>query len=124
MAPTPHTVGCEQPLSRALEIMRTHRIRHLPVLKGGKLVGVLSERDIYFLESLEPERTKFSPVEQAMTQDIFSVGPEEFVVDVARSMMLEKFGCAVVVDGGKVSGVFTTTDALRALIQFAPKPAS
>lgn len=120
----PHTIGCEQTIARAQELMRSYRVRHLPVLKGGKLVGLVSERDIYFVEALESERSSQLPVEHAMAQDIFSVGPDESVADVARSMMSEKFGCAVVVDGGKVCGVFTANDALRALLPFAPKLAS
>lgn len=124
MTASPHTVGCEQTIARAQEVMRSHRIRHLPVLKAGKLVGIVSERDIYFVEALESERTNQLPVEQAMAQDIFSVGPDESVAEVARSMMSQRLGCAVVVEAGKVCGVFTTIDALRALIQFAPQSTS
>jgi acetoin utilization protein AcuB len=47
MTTSPHTVGQDQKLSQAHKIMRAHEIRHLPVLQGGKLVGVLSDRDLH-----------------------------------------------------------------------------
>src|SRR5437879_4833811 len=46
MTPAPHTIGVEQPLAVAAALMQAHHIRHLPVLHGGKLVGILSERDV------------------------------------------------------------------------------
>jgi acetoin utilization protein AcuB len=73
MTPSPHTIGIEQPLSVAAEPMRAHQIRHLPVLHGGKLVGILSERDVQLVSgvpSVDPAAIK---VEDAMS-DIVARG--------------------------------------------------
>jgi acetoin utilization protein AcuB len=115
MTPSPHTIGDDQTLSVAHRIMREYGIRHLPVLMGGKLVGMLSQRDVYFIETLrdvDPDKVK---VNEAMSQDLYAIGPRSSAREVAREMALHKYGAAVIVDHGRVVGVFTTSDALRAL---------
>ena len=52
MTAAPHTIGSHETLEAAHRVMRKHSLRHLPVLRGGRLVGVLSQRDLYFVESL------------------------------------------------------------------------
>lgn len=114
MTTSPHTVGQDQKLSQAHKIMRAHEIRHLPVLEAGKLVGVVSDRDLHLIESLsdvDPERVL---VEEAMTPTVYTVAPKAALDEVVREMAQHKYGCAVVLDNGKVVGVFTTVDALRA----------
>ena len=115
MTMSPHSIGLEQPLDVAHRMMREHAIRHLPVLEGGKLVGILSQRDLYLIETLEPLDTRAVRVEEAMTQDIYVVGPQESLESVVSTMAERKLGCAVVMDGPGVVGIFTTIDALRAL---------
>lgn len=115
MTTSPYSIGREQKLSQAHKLMRTHNIRHLPVLHGGKLVGVLSDRDLHLIESLrdvDPERVL---VEEAMSPTVYTVEPETPLLDVIREMTQHKYGCAVVAEGGKVVGVFTTIDAMRVL---------
>ena len=46
MTTTPHTIGAEQPLDKAMTMMREYKIRHIPVLDGGRLVGIISDRDL------------------------------------------------------------------------------
>ena len=110
-----HSVGRDQPLAVAHAMMRDHGLRHLPVLEGGKLVGLLSERDLFFLESIAGVNPEIECVEQAMTQDVYCVSPEATIADVAGEMAAQRYGCAVVVEGSKVVGMFTTTDALELL---------
>ena|SRR5688572_6863716 len=109
----PHTIGHDQTLGAAHHVMNEHAIRHLPVLHAGKLVGVLSLRDLHFIETLED----FDQVQvsEAMSQDVFAIGPRSSVRKVAAEMAEHKYGCAVVIDAGRVVGIFTTVDALRAL---------
>ncbi len=114
MTPGPHSVGQEQPLAQAHKLMRDHRIRHLPVLHGGKLVGVLSDRDLHLIESLRDVDPDKVTVEEAMSDVVYSVAPKAPLDEVVREMALQKYGCAVVEDNGKVVGVFTTVDAMRA----------
>jgi acetoin utilization protein AcuB len=117
MTPTPHLIGDEQSLKTAHDLMRLHAIRHLPVLHGGKLTGILSQRDLALVETLhdvDPEQVR---VEEAMSQDVYAVSPRTPLKQVVGEMAVRKFGSAVVVDGTRVVGVFTTVDALETLAE-------
>jgi acetoin utilization protein AcuB len=115
MTPAPHTIGSDQKLSMAHRVMREYQLRHLPVLRAGKLVGVLSQRDLFFLESLTGVDIEIDCVADAMTQDVYTAHPDDSLRDVARIMANRKFGCAVVLEQGRLLGIFTVTDALRHL---------
>jgi acetoin utilization protein AcuB len=115
MTTAPHTIGADQKLTRAHDVMRQHGLRHLPVLDGGKLVGVLSQRDLYFVEAIGGVDARVDSGAEAMAGDLYTVAPGDCVRDVARTMGLNKYGCAVVVDRGHVVGIFTATDALALL---------
>jgi acetoin utilization protein AcuB len=117
MTPAPHSVGKDQPLSVAHELMKKYKLRHLPVLEHGKLVGILTERDLLSLEAMAALDPDGETVEDGMTQDVQTVGPEDRVRDVVRDMAKLKHGSAVVVEHGKVVGIFTVTDALELLAQ-------
>jgi acetoin utilization protein AcuB len=114
MTPAPHSIGQEQPLAQAHKLMRDHQIRHLPVLHGGKLVGVLSDRDLHLIETLRDVDPETVTVEEAMSPTVYTIAPKAALDEVVREMARHKYGCAVIEDGGKVVGVFTTVDALRA----------
>lgn len=75
MTPMPHTIGSRIPVNKALELMREHRIRHLPVQEAGKLVGVLTDRDLKLAMSLGDPMSM--TVEDVMTADPYVVAPEE-----------------------------------------------
>ncbi len=115
MTLAPHSIGKDQPLAVAHRLMRQHELRHLPVLERGKLVGILSERDLYFLESVAGVNPETETVEQGMSNDVYCVAPEATVANVAVEMATHRYGCAVVIEGASVVGVFTTTDALELL---------
>lgn len=119
MSAVAHSIGKDQHLAVAHGLMRAHGIRHLPVLEGGKLVGMLSERDLYFLETVAGVDPETELVEQGMTLDVYGVSPEALIADVAAEMAKHRYGCAVVVEGSKAIGVFTTTDALDLLVKLA-----
>lgn len=115
MTPAPHTIGFDQPLARAYKTMRDHGVRHLPVLDAGKVVGVLSQRDLYFVEAAAGVDRGVDEVAEAMASEVYTVAPGDHVSDVARTMGEHKYGCAVVVDAGRVGGIFSATDALALL---------
>lgn len=115
MTTRPHVVGAEQSLAFAHQLMREHGVRHLPVLRAGKLVGIVSQRDLFLLETLRDVEPAVTRVEEAMTEDVYTVAPSEPLEAVARAMATKKYGCAVVVEGRDVVGIFTAVDALRAL---------
>lgn len=115
MTLAPYTVGRDQPLSVARSMFHSHRIRHLPVLDGGQLIGVVSERDIALVEALRDVDVATLVVEDAMSPQLFFVAPDALLSEVAAHMAEHALGSAVVQEDGKVVGVFTTVDALRVL---------
>ncbi len=122
MTPSPHSIGVSLSIADAKNLMRAYKIRHLPVLDGGALVGVVSDRDIQLIESMNQVEPEEVSIEEAMTQIPFTVTATTPVEVAARHMYKHKLGSAVVMDGIKVIGVFTTTDALRALTEVLASP--
>ena len=122
MTRTPHTIGQEQTLQVAHDVMREHGVRHLPVLEGGKLVGLLSQRDLHLVETLRDVDPATTTVDEAMTTDVYITGPDVALDEVALQMAEHKYGSAVIVERGKVLGMFTTVDALKALVSLAKEP--
>lgn len=122
MTPSPHTVGSGQPLAIAHAMMRTHRLRHLPVLEAGKLVGVLTQRDLYYLGTVDGVDENTDTVADAMTVDVYVASPDDPIRDVAQTMAARKYGCAVIVERGRVVGIFTANDALRHLSTMTSSP--
>jgi CBS domain-containing protein len=115
MTPQPYTIGRDQTIATAHRMMRDHGIRHLPVLERGEIVGVLSQRDLYFLETIAGVDIETDEVGDAMSQDSYTVAPDALIADVANTMASRRLGCAVVLERGRVVGIFTATDALRLL---------
>lgn len=118
MTATPFSIGREQSLQEASRRMRKHNIRHLPVLEGGTLVGILSDRDIDLVETLpdvDPERVS---VEEAMTSQPYTVTPDTPLAEVVRTMAQHKYGTAVVMEGANLVGIFTTVDGMREFARF------
>ncbi|MDG0816330.1 CBS domain-containing protein [Bdellovibrio svalbardensis] len=114
MTTAPHTIGSEQSLAKAEKMMADLRIRHLPVLNAGKLVGILSDRDVKLVESFKdvnPEEVKIS---EAFTPDVYMVSPKAPLGEVCAEMALHKYGSVLVVDNHKLVGIFTWVDALEA----------
>ncbi|MDB4970221.1 MAG: hypothetical protein JWN44_5910 [Myxococcales bacterium] len=115
MTAMPHTVGVQESLTTARELMRAHRIRHLPVLDGDRLVGILSDRDLALVSGLsrvDPDRVA---VAEAMMRDPQCISPDSSLEWIATSMAQSKQGSVIVADHSRVVGIFTTVDALRAL---------
>jgi acetoin utilization protein AcuB len=112
----PHTIGRSQTMATAHRLMNEHGIRHLPVLEAGALVGVVSQRDLHLIETLKDVDPAEVAVEEAMSPEVFSVGPRASVRKTAAEMADRKLGCAVVMEKERVVGIFTTIDALRALV--------
>jgi acetoin utilization protein AcuB len=109
------TVSPLQTLAEAVRLMRLHEVRHLPVVAEGRVVGVVSQRDVYLVQSLDPTQPASILVEEAMTTPPYLVEPETPVDRVAREMVRRRIGSAVVARDGRLLGLFTTTDALLAL---------
>ncbi len=117
MTVNPHTIGASQPMAQAHKLMREHKIRHLPVLSGGRVVGILSDGDLHLIETLKDVDPKVVRVEDAMTADPYTVTPDAPLDEVVGEMGLKKYGSAVVVQGNEVVGIFTAVDACRAFAE-------
>lgn len=106
MTHAPRTIGADAPLDEARAEMEQRGIRHLPVIAGGELVGLLSSRDM---------AGKAGRVRDVMSPRPYTASPTDPIDKVAAHMAAFKIGSAVVVDGGEVVGIFTSHDAARAL---------
>lgn len=115
MSTVPHTIGADQTLEKASQVMSEFRIRHLPVLSGGSLIGILSDRDVKLVESFKDVDPQNVKVEEAFTPDPYIVSPQSSLADVCEEMAVKKYGCALVCDNKKLVGIFTWVDALSAL---------
>jgi acetoin utilization protein AcuB len=106
-------------LQDAYRIMRDKAIRHLPVLEGGRLLGVVTDRDLRLATSaLAP--SPFPPesvVSAVMSRNPVTADPSDPVEDAARTMRERKIGCLPVVDGEKIVGIVTGLDLLDALMR-------
>jgi acetoin utilization protein AcuB len=112
-----HTVGAEQTLAHAHGLLLDLGVRHLPVLRGGTLVGMLTERDLALVETFKDVDPKLVLVEDAMSTEVYGVSPAAMLDEVVSEMAERKYGSAVVVDHSKVVGIFTTVDVCRALAE-------
>lgn len=115
MTTTPHAIGAEQTLVAAHRAMHEHQIRHLPVLHGGKLVGVVTERDLALIEALKDVDPANVTVEDAMSTSVYTTDPSAPLDEVVKEMAERKYGCCIAMQNGKVVGIFTMVDACQAL---------
>ena len=115
MSGSPACIASHRTLADAWKMMQHEHVRHLPVLEGGVVVGMISQRDLGMLGTQAPARLEAVPVQDAMSSDPYVVGPDTALRAVIGTMSTHRLGAAIVVDGGLVVGVFTTTDALAVL---------
>ena len=113
MTSTLHTIGDDLTLADARTRMREHQVRHLPVLRGGHVRGIVSERDIALVESLPGVDANQLKISEAMTEEPYIVPRGTSIHDVVHEMAKHKYGATLVVDGDRPVGIFTTIDALN-----------
>ena len=111
-------------LSIADTVMRNERIRHLPILDAGRLVGIVSQRDL-FLNALvralghgtvARDRALGSiAVKEVMTEDVVTTTPETPITAAAQMMVDRKIGCLPVVEGNAVVGILSESDIVSAV---------
>ncbi|MBL0387185.1 CBS domain-containing protein [Tumebacillus sp. ITR2] len=112
MTPDVLSVSPDATVQEALEITKKHRIRHLPVLLGGKLTGLISDRDLR--DAAHAPETR---VEQWMVRDVITCHPLDFVEDAAATIYRNRVGCLPVVSKGQVVGIVSERDILNNLVE-------
>jgi acetoin utilization protein AcuB len=121
-------ISAETTLEDAYQTMQEKAIRHLLVLEGEKLVGVVTDRDLRLATSALAPRPFFpgSQVADVMHPDPITADPSDPVEDAARIMRGRKIGCLPVLDDGRLVGIVTGLDLLDALIRMTgvDKPSS
>jgi acetoin utilization protein AcuB len=108
-------VGPAETARGAYKLMRDRRIRHLPVVAGGRLVGVLSDRDLRPV-LLSPSLAR-ARVAELMSEELTTVPPESAVEEAASLLVMKKIGCLPVLDDGRLVGIVTETDLLAVLVE-------
>lgn len=93
----------------ARRLLEKSRVRHLPVLEGGLLVGIVSDRD------LRSARTDTVPIREIMTRTVFVLSPDTSVRQAARLFRERRFGAMPVLDGRELVGIVSVVDVLRVL---------
>ncbi|HOV79667.1 MAG TPA: CBS domain-containing protein [Bacillota bacterium] len=127
MTKSPITINPKTGIFDALEIMKKHKIRRLPVVSEGKVIGMVTEKElltvspspatslsIYEMNYLLAKMT----VEEAMVKDPLTVTPDTTIEEAALLMRERKIGSLPVLDDGKLVGIITATDIFDALVKF------
>ena len=107
------TIAPDTPRDDARRLMDEHGIRHLPVVAGGRLVGIVSDRDIPAAAPAAPGSTAGA----VMTRTPVTVTPDTRIEHAARLMLDRGFGALPVMDGDVLTGIVTYTDLLRAFVR-------
>lgn len=113
-------------LAHAQSLMQTHRIRHLPVLEGGMVVGIVSSRDIRVAvpapaaveeAGAYAKKLRALPVSEIMNREVVAVAPFTPVEHCAKLMTQHKIGCLPVIAAGRLEGIVTTTDVMEMMTE-------
>lgn len=122
----PATLKCDDILDLADDVMNLGRIRHLPIVEGDRVVGILSQRDLFrsalaavvgWAHKTRKALLKTIQVKEVMSTPVTTVSPETSVKEAARIMMEKKIGCLPVVESEMLVGLVTETDMLRYVVE-------
>lgn len=118
------TINLTQHLREVAALLEDRNIRHLPVVSGDKIIGMLSKTDlqrISFVNSAAGDEVTTMmydslTIEQVMTKDVLTVDKDDTILDVATMLSRNEFHALPVTDAGKLVGIVTTTDLVKYLI--------
>lgn len=125
MTRAPVTLGPEDSLLRAGEVMRMHGIRRIPIVLADTLVGLLVEGDLKRAQpsTLSDSQEEFNRVMEGtqiariMIRELASVEEDTPLLDAARTLHATKYGALPVLRDGKLAGILTDNDLLRVLVE-------
>ena len=133
MTAEPETLEINHSLLDAVLLLRRANLRHIPILENGKLVGVLTDRDVgrfapTMLLPLAPQdyNSVFenTSVEKVMTRNPVSTIPDAPLTEAVEMLYKNRLGCLPVLENGSVVGIITKADMLRALHDLITAPGS
>jgi CBS domain-containing membrane protein len=114
-------------LTKAESLFKKHHIRHIPVVSGNKILGMLSYTDllrISFADAVDEDETSVDvtvynmfSVEQVMARNLVTVSPETTIKEVAEILASKEFHALPVCEGELLVGIVTTTDLIKYLIE-------
>ena len=127
MPADPQTVTAATPVMEAMQRLRDGGYRRLPVVRDGKLVGIVTDRDLK--EATPSKATSLSvyelnyllsklTIKDVMTAPVMTIGSEDAIEEAALVMETHRVSGLPVVDRGKLVGILTITDLLRAFVRF------
>ncbi len=127
MTKDPVTLRQDDLLRQAVEIVMVRRIRHIPVLdEGGALVGIVTDRDVQGtlpspLSAAAPEEyealLETTPLSRIMTRSVITVGADDLAAEAVETLLADRIDGLPVLEGGRLVGIFTVRDALRAYLE-------
>jgi acetoin utilization protein AcuB len=126
MSIAPHTVGLNDNLQTAVDLLRKHEIRELPVVQDGRLVGIVTDRDLrqmvpgypFFRDQEEIRHaTQHLKVFAVMTANPLIVSPDTLLIKAAKLLQTYRITALPVVDGQRLVGMFSVTDLIKAFIE-------
>ena len=127
---TPNPVVLDEPasLDDALAVLQNYSFRHLPVIRGNEIVGILSDRDLRLATSLIPTKQRTHDkhgtrvpgperVGEVMRSPVHCLGPDDDVGRAAQDMLRERIGAIPIVEERQVVGILTETDLLKFFVE-------
>ena len=124
MTPDPQTLDVQSTLLDAVLLLHRAELRHIPIMEGGRMVGLLTDRDVgriapSILATVSPqEYNRFfedTLVGKVMSRKLISTTPESPLAEAVHLLYINKLGCLPVLDGDRLIGIITVVDMLRAL---------
>jgi acetoin utilization protein AcuB len=125
MTPSVLTVSPDTTLADAVGVARAHRIRHLPVVQDGRLLGMVTDRELRLAmppawagdQAELTEALRQHTVAEVMTGNVVTIEADTPLEEAARQMRANRTGCLPVMHGGELVGILTKTDMLRSFTE-------
>jgi acetoin utilization protein AcuB len=127
MTKDPLTLRQDDLLRQAVEVVMVRRIRHIPVLdEQGALVGIVTDRDVQGtlpspLSAAAPEEyealLETTPLARIMTRNVITVGADDLAAEAVETLLADRIDGLPVLEDGRLVGIFTVRDALRAYLE-------
>lgn len=115
------TLQASQSLWDVQELMRSHKIRHVPIVKGNEVLGIMSQTDMKRLVHIHQDQSeedflKSTPIKDVMMQQLFSLTTQATIADAAEILVEGQFSALPIFENGVLVGIVTTTDFVKLFV--------